>query len=499
MTLNKYFEYKKVVIVIIGILILFSSCNTKANLDQHRPNILFIVSEDNGPELGCYGTNVQTPNLDKLADTGILFENAYVPQAGCSPSRAAFLTGLFPHQNGQIGLATWKYKMYNDSIPNMVNELRTGGYYTGIIGKIHVNPESAFNYEWKSITSGNFQRDQLNLYAIQANEFFNTNDRPFFLQVNYPDAHRPFKVQVDSMPVKPITADDVEPLPYLGLNSPKLKEITANYLNCIMRLDMMVGDLLEFLDKSGKRENTLIVYIGDHGADILRGKRTSYEGGTRIPLIISWPDKIKEKMISEELVSTLDLFPTFLEAIGKEIPDYLPGQSLFPVFKAKPLNRDYLVTEYHVHSNHNPFPQRTIRNERYKLIWNLVNRENPGHEFTLTIFDLGNIIEVIQEADPLVRDAYMRMHHPPEFELYDLKNDPYEWKNLADDTTYQNVFNQLKEELHMWQIETRDPLIDKELALRLFNQIMSTELQKVDIPYASYMDPKIFTEAKQKY
>ena len=117
------------------------------------PNILFIVSEDNGPEMGCYGTPIATPHLDGLAKQGTLFRNAYVPQAGCSQSRAAFLTGLYPHQNGQIGLATWKYAMYSKTTPNVVSTLKQAGYRTGIIGKLHVNPKEAFPFDFKAIAS----------------------------------------------------------------------------------------------------------------------------------------------------------------------------------------------------------------------------------------------------------------------------------------------------------------------------------------------------------
>ena len=108
------------------------------------PNILLIVSEDNGPEIGAYGEPfVKTPQLDALAAGGVLFERAYVAQAGCSQSRAAYLTGLYPHQNGQIGLATWKFRLYREDTPNIVRSLKKAGYRTGIIGKIHVNPEEA--------------------------------------------------------------------------------------------------------------------------------------------------------------------------------------------------------------------------------------------------------------------------------------------------------------------------------------------------------------------
>ena len=156
--------------------------------EQERPNILFIVSEDNGPELGCYGAPVKTPHLDELAKQGILFINAYVPQAGCSQSRAAFFTGLYPHQNGQIGLATWKYHMYNPDTPNIPKSLKAAGYTTGIIGKLHVNPKDAFPFDFKAIQGANFTRKAMAAYAMESEKFMSESDKPFCLQVNHPDA-----------------------------------------------------------------------------------------------------------------------------------------------------------------------------------------------------------------------------------------------------------------------------------------------------------------------
>jgi N-sulfoglucosamine sulfohydrolase len=164
------------------------------------PNVLLIVSEDNGPELGCYGDPyARTPNLDRLAEQGVRFENCFVPYSVCSPSRACFLTGLYPHQNGQIGLATHKFAMYSRATPNFASLLRQQGYLTGLIGKLHVNPESAFSLDFRAIPSANFDREHsVDEYAAQAARFFDqVQDTPWFLSVNYPDAHLPFIRQVN--------------------------------------------------------------------------------------------------------------------------------------------------------------------------------------------------------------------------------------------------------------------------------------------------------------
>lgn len=458
--MNIRLPFKQILFGMCFLASLFGNSLTAGKL----PNILLIVSEDNGPELGCYGDKyVKTPVLDNLARQGILFQNAYVPQAGCSQSRAAFLTGLYPHQNGQIGLATWKFGLYMDNTPNIVTYLKSAGYRTGIIGKLHVNPASAFPFDFKAIPSSNFSRKNLSDYAARAEEFIGRSKTPFFLSVNYPDPHRPFTRQVDGLPADPLSAEDVEPLPYFGVDSPDLREQTANYYNCMNRLDSLIGDLLEKLNASGKANNTLVIYLGDHGADLLRGKRTSYEGGVRIPLIIKWPGKIDMSRISHHLVSSLDILPTVLQATGNSIPNHLEGQSLIPLFRHNlPHNqwREFLFTEFHTHSAHNYFPQRTVRDQRFKLIHNLLpNEVNPGYAFTLNRF-FSELRSVIEAAPKPVKSAYKLMEKPPEFELYDLHHDPYEFNNLAGHADYAGILKSLTSRLYNWRIRTSDPMLN---------------------------------------
>ena len=457
----------------IAIAAVLGAAIVGASTESERPNILLIVSEDNGPELGCYGDPyVQTPVLDRLAESGIRFENAYVPQAGCSQSRAAFFTGLYPHQNGQIGLATWKFRMYHEDTPNIVRSLKAEGYHTGIIGKLHVNPESAFPFDFKAIPSANFGRKDLDSYARQAKQFFSSSDVPFFLSVNYPDAHRPFTPQVNGLPKSPLTAKDVKPLPYFGLDTEDLRKQTADYYNCMSRLDSLVGDLLEALRQSGKFDDTLIVYIGDHGADLLRGKRTSYEGGLRIPMIMNWGARFSREQVCEELVSTLDLAPTILEVAGADPIPELPGRSLTPLLQGEEVNwRRYLFTEFHLHSPHNFYPQRTVRDERFKLIQNLLPGEiNPGADYTLSRF-FETLPELIASAPDPVRSAYHRMRQPAEFELYDLEADPYEFGDLVEDPRHAEDLHRLQRELLAWREQTHDPLLDLNNVRRLQQEV----------------------------
>jgi len=287
-----------------------ASCSDVA--EPSRPNILLIVSEDNGPDLGCYGNQyVTTPNLDGLAEEGVLFENAFVTYSVCSPSRSTIYTGLFPHQNGQIGLATHKFRMHK-SFKTLPVYMKEAGYRTGCLGKIHINPESAVPWDFHPIKGANFVKKNLPSYAAFADTFMTASDEPFFLMVNFPDAHYPVQKQVEGMPAITMDGDDVEPIPFQGADSKRLREFTANYYNCMNRLDEATGMLLKKLKASGKAENTVILYLGDHGAQFSRGKCSNYEAALRIPLILKWHGKAKPGLRTEELASTIDLLPTIL-------------------------------------------------------------------------------------------------------------------------------------------------------------------------------------------
>lgn len=436
-----------------------------------KPNILLIVSEDNGPELGCYGDPyAQTPVLDQLAADGVRFDRAFVPYSVCSPSRACYLTGLYPHQNGQIGLATHKFATY-PNLPNLFTLLKSAGYRTGLIGKLHVNPESAFPVDYRAIKGANFGRRNMQEYAAAASTFFAASEEPFFLSINYPDAHFPLHRQQFGLPEAPIEAEAVRPLPWVGTDSPRLREFTANYYNCMRRLDDGIGLLLAELNESGKTDNTLVIYIGDHGAQFSRGKCSLYEAGLRVPFLVRWPQAIKPGQVRRELVSTLDIMPTLLQAAGTEPPVGLPGRALQPL-----LAGDHISWRKHIfgfstgaapaifHLSH------SVRDERYKLISNPFTREDLPNLYAKaylerfnTHFAAGTSQEEINAAPKYVQTAYQTFLHPPRYELYDLANDPNEFHNLADDPALSETKRQLILTLTRWQSETGDPFSDPAL------------------------------------
>src|SRR5690606_32816252 len=215
---------------------------------------------------------------DGIARDGILFRNAYVTQSVCSPSRSSILTGLYPHQNGHLGLATHGHQLLGE-VDNIYSLLKSAGYRTGMIGKLHVNPEGSFPIDYRRIKEGNFEKSSLPRYAKYADTFMNSSDEPFFLMVNYPDAHWPLQGQVEGLPENPVASSDVVTFPYIGLDNERLRGITSNYYNCILRLDACIGELTDRLSKSGKENNTLVIYLSDHGDQMARGKYNVYEAG----------------------------------------------------------------------------------------------------------------------------------------------------------------------------------------------------------------------------
>ncbi len=484
------------VIMILALFICMMGCKEEVISKIKKPNILLIVSEDNGPDLGCYGVQeVTTPHLDKLAEEGVLFENAYVPYSVCSPSRGVIFTGLYPHQNGQIGLATHKFRMY-DGIKTLPKYLSEAGYRTGIIGKMHVNPENEIPFDFKAIAGSNFAKKDLKKYAEISEKFMTDSDNPFFLMVNFPDAHYPLQKQVEGMPANPMDGADLKgSLPFVGADSERLREYTANYYNSMNRLDESVGMLLEKLEASGKAPNTIIIYMGDHGAQFSRGKCSNYEAGLKIPLIVKQPSSKNKGVRSDQMINTIDLLPTILDVAQMNVPEYLPGKSIIPLIEDKNAknNRDYIFADGNGSSVLLYYPRRSVRDKRYKLIHNLLHeKENPKYHFYETHknphFDGGTEETEILNSSKEVIAAYEVWRNPPKYELYDLKNDPYEFKNLSEDPDHKAILDSLVSILETWQNETKDPLADPIKFARFNKEIDSINILYPDHTYAKQKD-----------
>lgn len=462
-------EITKFSVILLIYVCMGCSPQKQEETEDEKPNILLIVSEDNGQDLGCYGVkDVTTPHLDQLAANGVRFNNAYTTYSVCSPSRSSIFTGLYPHQNGQMGLATHKFRMYK-SFKTMPVYLKEAGYRTGCLGKLHVNPEEAMPFDFHEIKESNFAKKNLPEYAAKSASFINASKEPFFLMVNYPDAHYPLIRQVEGMPAHPISGRDVSgTLPYVGADTERLREVTADYYNSINRLDEAVGMLLDSLEASGKADNTLIIYLGDHGAQFSRGKTTNYEAALKIPLILHWPGQMKQGLVVKDaLVSILDLLPTLLDVVGQSMPEELPGASLLSIAQDQQPDdwRQYLYADGLGSTSQYFFPRRSVRGAQYKLIYNLhAGKEDPMYtiytDHTYPQVISGTTREEIDQLSDSLKAVYERWRKPPPFELYDLQADPWEYHNLATDPAYQGELEKMKTVLFQWQKETEDPLAD---------------------------------------
>lgn len=403
-----------------------------ARAAETRPNVVLITADDLGNQLSCYGeTRIRTPALDTLAGQGVRFTRAYVTQSSCSSSRSSLLTGLYPHENGQYGLAHLGFSMHAGQ-PTLPALLKGAGYYTGIIGKLHVEPAADFPFDWMPDEKGSALTRQVRWVAQQSRAFFaqaKASGRPFFYYVNYFDPHGPYTPdvrQVDRLPETPLDPERAPPLEFSGPTPEAVRRTNALFYDCVARVDAGMGLLMDELKAAGLANNTLVIFLGDNGAPVRRGKTTSYEMGVQVPLIVRWPGRARAGLVRDELVTMVDVMPTVLEAAEVAVPGRLGGRPLQPLLAGEKAPwREFLFTEMNFHAANMYWPQRTARDDRYKLLLNLVSTEGQAA-----------------------------------VELFDLEADPGETKNLAGQSQYASAQRLLEAALQAWREKTGDPLLD---------------------------------------
>ncbi len=470
-----------VLLVLVAVLVWLVVPELRSNHELGRPNIVLIIADDLGPQLGSYGDpNARTPNIDQLAKEGTQFNAAYVTAASCSPSRGSIFTGLYPHQHGMMGLSQFGTERMHDDVPKLPNELKKLGYRTAIIGKTHYEPEDQFEWDLKSedIKRVVFDRD-VRWMNQRAMDFVDADAGagPFLLVMSYVDPHRgdsedganygpgrniKFPRTKMGLPANPTPPSKITPFPFLGLDSPEIREELADFYGAVDRLDIGVGDLRKKLEKRGLWDNTVVIFIGDHGPDVTRGKMAVYESATRIPFLLKVPGA-DSGLVRDELVSTIDILPTLLEVAGQKTVQSHQGRSLLPLTRAHTAKeewRPYLFTEFITHAPGQFYPRYAVRDERYKLILNVFGgeRDNPLSPANYCNAWWESQKEKYRKTP--IRAVYYRVEHPPQVELYDLQNDPYEWHNLAAKPELAAVRKRLLLAIDDWRKSTGDPLLN---------------------------------------
>lgn len=442
-------------------LILFSCfifIHTNGNtttLKSEKPNILIIVADDcTFSDLPIYGgKNVKTPEIDKLASQGMTFNKAYVTMSMCVPCRAELYTGMHPVTNG----VCWNHSIARTGLKSIVHYLGEAGYRTGIAGKVHAKPTEVFPFEMVDGVERNCVSETANYDAEKLREFMvKDKKQPFCLVAALVVPHIPWTVGDPSH----FNPEELELPPYLA-DTKETRQEFAKYLAEIEVLDQQVGATLNLLKEEGVEENTIVVFTSEQGAQLPFCKWTNWEMGVHTGFVVRWPGKVKSNIRTDAIVQYADVLPTLLEACKGELSEKFDGNSFLPVLKGE--KSSHRKFAYFMHNNvpEGPaYPIRSITDGEYHYIRNLspnklyiekhlMGRMPLNQYWPSWIFESGN--------NPKTLELVTRyMKRPPE-ELYNIKTDPNELNNIADQEGLNNRKAELSAELDNWMKQQGDP------------------------------------------
>lgn len=444
-----------------------------------RPNILLILSDDHSvPHVGCYGdANCQrfniTPNLDAFAAGGMRFNRAYTAAPQCAPSRISIFTGRSP-----VGLGVTRFAQpAKPEVPFFTDVLRSNGYWTGIDGRhqhldgrVNDAPhimetlkelgmrslDTRFDHFVRSASTKGANLAQVGEKVAAILDEVPAG-KPFFLYFGFNQPHRSWGEDHDDIePAQLVLPPDWPDLPEVRLDY-------ARYLAEVRDLDTGFGLIDAMLEKRGIKDNTLVIFMGDNGEALLRGKGTVFDRGTHVPLLIRWPARIKPGTTCNALISGIDLAPTILEAVGLTPAEGMSGLSFLPALLGQTFQgREHVMTERGWHFG--PITRtdgfdlsRSIMTKRYHYIYNAIPDRNyapvdmPGGE-------AWTAVQAAHEAGKLTKlhDRLYFQNPRPLVELYDLENDPFELHNLAGESMLKETEDRLRIEMERWMIREGD-------------------------------------------
>jgi len=423
---------------------------------SNRPNILWVLSEDISPDLSCYGTPlVQTPNLDRLAGQGIRFTNAFTTAPVCSASRSAMITGMFQTTIGAHNHRSHRDDGYKlpESVKMITEYFRQAEYYTANVKTaapgVNGTGKTDFNFTYKNAFDGSDWNQR-------------KAGQPFFAQLSISMTHRGAHwKKVRQMLDNPVDPDKVKLPPYYP-DHPVAREDWATYLDSIQVMDGYMGKILKRLDDEGLTDNTVVIFIGDHGRCHVRGKQWLYDGGIHIPLIVRWPGKLRAGQVCDDLVSTIDISATILKIAGAELPKHIEGKVFLEPDRNglwKPVaNHEYIIAARD-RCDETVDRIRCVRTKQYKYIRNFMP-ERPytqKNNYKETSYPMLNLMKELHAQGKLtpVQELFMVPRKPDE-ELYDIRKDPYEINNLAASPEHQQTLKQMRRILDKWIKDTGD-------------------------------------------
>ena len=451
------------------VLISFCFC-----LEAKKLNVVFILADDMGRDAwGAYGSkDCQTPNIDRLADEGTRFERAYCSVAMCAPFRQELYSGRSPWRTGTLPNHS-KSVPRTQSIPHYLKPL---GYRVALLGKSHVGPKECYPFEMLGDVSKKIDANPEILK--RSNQFFDDcqkKDEPFCLFIASHDSHAPFTTGDQSA----YDANKLTVPPY-WVDTPELRDEMVKYYAEVTNFDSLVGRVRAELEKRNLWKNTILIVCSEQGTQLPFAKWTCYDNGLHIGLVLRWPGLSKEGSVVEEMVSISDITPTLIQELGGDLKQGdCDGENIASLIKGngEPVHQ-YVYgafTNCRIMGNRDRiFPIRSIRDQRYSLIFN----PNYKNEITSNV-TLSRALEILKSdhkkkanldpASSWVTKANLttgqkklvhKLHHRPEYELYDLLNDPFELVNLIGDPKFKKVNDRLKQALHkkLGELGDADPI-----------------------------------------
>jgi arylsulfatase A-like enzyme len=431
-------------------LLLLTGINISAWLtapETSAPNIIFIIGDDiSHDDIGCYGNPlVKTPNIDRLAKDGLLFNNVFVTSSSCSPSRTSILTGRYPHNTGAAELHT-ELPAHLTYFPE---QLRKAGYYTALMGKWHEGKNTKRAYDTllagEKLNGLGGEDQWLNILQARPKE------KPFFFWLSPFDAHREWSADNFKITHNP---DKEVRVPNTLIDTKPTRQDLASYYNEIGRLDYYIGELWKELERQGIAENTIIIFTADNARPFPGNKTLLYDRGIKTPFIIKWKGKIKGGQKTNALVSTIDIAPTLLALAGVKPANSIQGQSFTSLLKTPKADfRKYIFAEHNWH-DYEAY-ERAVRTKDFLYLIN--QRPNLDNGGPIDANQSPSALALKENKDrlsSLQKEVFVKPR--PTAEFYDMRSDVAQTNNQINNPEYKSTINQLKSTLESWQTETGD-------------------------------------------
>ena len=434
-------------------------------------SVLFLIADDWSRIAKCYGDNfVQTPNIDRLAEQGVVFDYAFCTSPSCAVSRACILTGQHSHTHGQYGhchgIHGFRTHDHMQSIPKI---LKMKGFATGCIGKKHVEPPSVYPFDYEPSVNSRSPED----ISDATGQFLaNAKDQPFYLHIGSGYPHRSgnsYGNEKIYAGIQPIGYDpDLVPVPNFLPDNPNTRADLSEYYESISRWDQVVGSVLNVLKKSGRASETLVFVTTDHAMPFPGAKASSFDSGHHCPLVVYSPIQQNRGIHNQALVNWVDYCPTILDWCGVSYPENalpLAGRSFLPILddNSLPIGNSEWEETYYSHCFHevtNYYPYRVLRGRRYKYVRNLAHSlETPlpsdlFRSITWTAVRDENI-------DQLGERTLQSFLYQSREAVFDMINDPAESKNLIAEPNLAEKIEQMRQKVIDFRYRTKDPWLEQ--------------------------------------